>query len=306
MGKTRKNISLFGINDCKKPKKNFTFKKANLKIKIKKNKKYNFNTIILFPSKLGQTKSGVEKTPKYLRKFINKKKHLIKYVPNTGNLFKNLDDLYKVNHSTNGNIINIGGDHSMSIATIADSLNKFSNLKVIYFDAHADLNTFEYSKSKNYHGMPLSFITGIDKNRHFYFIKNLLAFKNLLYIGSRCWDDFEINEIYKEKIKFLTPENINNNFNDSVEKILVFIGNSPIHLSFDVDSIDPKYIPSTGTPVKNGIELNKAIELLDLINSNSNIIKLDITELNMKIGNQSEGKKSGTNTEKLFHKFIDG
>ena len=75
--------------------------------------------------------------------------------------------------STSGKIINIGGDHSMSIATIASTLNKYPNTKVIYFDAHADLNTYKSSKSKHYHGMPLSFITGIDHHKKFSFIKNL-------------------------------------------------------------------------------------------------------------------------------------
>lgn len=291
--------SMFGINDCKLPKKNFTFKRG--RSPVKRGIKYNFKTVILFPHNLGQTKLGVEEAPKYLSKFVDKH---VKLVPNTGNLFKNLHNLYIANENSNGKIINIGGDHSMAIPTIADSLNKYPNAKVIYFDAHADINTYASSNSKHYHGMPLSFVTGLDKDKHFGFIKNLLPFQNLLYVGSRCWDDFEVGEIFKEKIKFLTPNDINNHFNASVQKILSFIGSSPIHISFDVDSIDPKYIPSTGTPVKKGIQLKNAINLLDILNSNSNIVKLDITELNVKLGSKMDGKKSGVNTEKLFHKFL--
>jgi len=202
-------------------------------------------------------------------------------------------------------IVNIGGDHSMSIATIADTLNKYPNAKVIYFDAHADINTYESSNSKHYHGMPLSFVTGIDKNEKFSFIKNKLPFENLLYIGGRCWDIFERNEIHKEKIKFLTPNDINNHFESSMNKIMSFVGSSPVHVSFDVDSVDPKYIPSTGTPVKNGIDMHKAISILDNLNNNSEIVNMDITELNMDLGTKRDGIKSGINTEKLFHKFLD-
>lgn len=303
MHKTTKKI-LFGINDCKKPKKNFTLKEFSKKSRQWKKRSYNYKNIILFPHNLGQTKLGVEKAPAYLNKFINHKKHVVNNVRDTGDMFKNLTNLYRMNARLGGKIVNIGGDHSMSIATIADTLNKYPSAKVIYFDAHADLNTFKSSKGKNYHGMPLSFITGIDKDNHFSFIKNILPFENLFYIGSRCWDKFEIDIIYKEGIKFLTPNDINNDFENSLNIIKNFIGNSPVHISFDVDSIDPKYIPSTGTYVKNGIELNNAIEFLDNLN-NLNIVKLDITELNIDIGKKHNGEKSAINTKKLFHNFIN-
>ena len=271
--------SMFGIDDCNFPKKNSrAFNKLKNKTIKRSSKAYNYNTVILFPHSLGQTKLGTDKAPHFLSKYVNKKKHQVKKIVNTGNLFKNINALYQANQATTGKIVNIGGDHSMSIATIADSLNKYPTTKVIYFDAHADLNTYKSSKSKHYHGMPLSFVTGLDSDPKFSFIKNKLPFENIMYIGSRCWDPYEVNEAYKRNIKFLTPDDINNNFNDSLNKILNFVGDGPVHVSFDVDSIDPKYIPSTGTPVKNGVELAKAKLILDKLNSG--------------------------NTEKLFNKFI--
>jgi arginase len=311
--KTKKQpTSLFGINDCHKPKrntkKNYVFNKINSKYTKKtikrKTKPFNYKTIILFPHNLGQTKTGTEKAPSSLNKYINHKKHKVKKVKDTGNLFKNIDELYNINAKTKGKIVNIGGDHSMAIATIADTLNKYPDAKVVYFDAHADINTFKSSNSKHYHGMPLSFVTGLDSNKKFSFIKNKLPFENILYIGSRCWDIFERDEVYKRNIKFLTPDEINNNFNGSLNKIMNFVGNSPVHVSFDVDSIDPKYIPSTGTPVKNGVKLDNAIKILDNLN-NTNIVNLDITELNKDLGSKSDGIKSVKNTEVLFHKFLD-
>ncbi len=297
--------SMFGIDDCNSPKKNTrAFNKLKNKTIKRGSKAYHYNTVVLFPHSLGQSNLGTEKAPHYLNKYINKKKHQIKKITDTGNLFKNINALYQANQGSTGKIVNIGGDHSMSIATIADSLNKYSNAKVIYFDAHADLNTYKSSKSKHYHGMPLSFVTGLDSDPKFAFIKNKLPFENLLYIGSRCWDPYEVNEVYKRNIKFLTPDMINKNFTESLNKILNFVGDGPVHVSFDVDSIDPKYIPSTGTPVKNGLELMKAKLILDKLNS-GNIVNLDITELNMNLGTKADGKKSGINTEKLFHKFIN-
>lgn len=307
----KQKVSLFGINDCHKPKQNnkrdYTFKnrtkRTNKTIK-RKSKPYNYKTIILFPHNLGQTKTGTEKSPGILNKFINHKKHKVKRIKNTGNMFKNINELYQANKKSTGKIVNIGGDHSMAIATIADTLNKYPDAKVVYFDAHADINTYKSSNSKHYHGMPLSFVTGLDNDKRFSFIKNKLPVENLLYIGGRCWDIFERDEVYKRNIKFLTPDKINNNFNESLNKIMDFVGNSPVHVSFDVDSIDPKYIPSTGTPVKNGVELDNAIKILDGLNS-KNIVNMDITELNRDLGSKTDGDKSVKNTEILFHKFLD-
>jgi len=302
--------SLFGINDCNMPRKNtkrsYKFNKLSKKTITRRSKPYRYKSIILFPHKLGQSRAGVDKAPAYLKKYINKRRHHILRVKNTNHFFKNINDLYDLNAKLTGKIVNIGGDHSMAIATIADTMNKYPNAKVIYFDAHADLNTYESSKSKHYHGMPLSFITGIDDDRdkHFPFIKNKLPVENLLYIGSRCWDPFERDEIYKRNIKFIVPDDINQHFDQYLTKILEFAGNDPIHISFDVDSIDPSFIPSTGTPVANGLDLNKAKMILDKLNG-GNVVKLDITELNMDLGTRADAKKSGINTEKLFSKFLN-
>ena len=74
----------------------------------------------------------------------------------------NLEILYQTNKSISGKRINIGGDHSMAIASVADSLQKYNDLKVIWIDAHPDINTRKSSSTQNYHGMPLAFLSGLD------------------------------------------------------------------------------------------------------------------------------------------------
>ena len=64
-------------------------------------------------------------------------------------MFTNINLLYDANLRAKGKLVNIGGDHSMSIATIANTLNKHPDAKVIYFDAHADINTYKSSNSKH-------------------------------------------------------------------------------------------------------------------------------------------------------------
>ena len=305
------STSSFGIDHCKKPRSNKRMYKKNSSTRKNKDiKKINANNVvidnfILFPNSLGQTQDGVELSPSYIIKHIKRKKtRNVHPVSITNDMFQNINNLYTTNSNINGPRINIGGDHTMAIATIAHSLNNYEDLKVIYFDAHADINTLEESESKHYHGMPLSFVTGLDNDKNFGFIKNKLRFENLLYIGSRCLDKFELDEIYKQNIKYLTPDDINNNYKDSIRKVIDFVGNSPVHISFDVDAIDPEYIPSTGTPVKNGVDLQAAIKTLSVLRS-KNLVSMDITELNIKLGTNNESKKSMKNTLGLFKAFLE-
>ena len=309
--KTKPSASMFGINDCHKPKKNtkrnyeYRIRKTYAKPKTLKNySQRKFKTIILFPHDLGQTKHGVDKAPKFLVKYVNKKKHRIVHVKNSGDFFTNITDLYKTNKKYGGPKINIGGDHSMSIATIADTLNRHPNAKVIYFDAHADINTYAKSKSKHYHGMPLSFITGIDHNSHFDFIKHTLKFDNLLYIGSRCWEIFERDLVYKHNIKFIDPKELNTDYENAINKILAFAGENPIHLSFDVDCMDKSYVPSTGTAVTGGIEMAIGKNVLQDLKNKTNVVNVDITELNMALGTNKEATESGKNTIELFKEYL--
>ena len=177
-------------------------------------------------------------------------------------LYSTLWNLYHNHNNVSKDIkrITIGGDHSVSIASVAWTLNNFPKSKVIWIDAHADINTYEESKSKNFHGMPLSFLTGLDYNFKFDFIKNRLSLKNLMYVGIRDLDPFEESVIKSNGIKYVNVNDFNKN---NFEEIYNFIGDDTYHLSFDVDSIDPTFIPCTGTPVDNGLDLESFQNFFD-------------------------------------------
>ena len=255
--------------------------------------------IILCPSNVGQLKKGVKNFPKIIKNHIKPNFKISKVNINyQNNIFYNSKQIYKQCFKSNY-IICIGGDHSISIATGASSLNKYKDTKFIWIDAHADINTYEESTTKNYHGMPLSFLTGLDKNSSFGFIKNNLLYKNLYYIGLRDVDNFEKKILKINNISSSSYQSINKDYNDVYINLKKFINNSPVHISFDVDSIDPKYISSTGTIVKNGININSAKKLLKILLEKENIICLDIVEMNMDI-NKHEYHKSLKNFKYLF------
>lgn len=253
--------------------------------------------IILCPSKAGQLKKGVENFPQLMKKYIKPNFNIIN-TKNDHNIFLNSNNIYNASINSNNNIY-IGGDHSISIATGAVSLNKYKNVKFIWIDAHADINTYKKSVSKNYHGMPLAFLTGLDKNKYFPFIKNNLRFNNLCYIGLRDVDSFENRIINKKKILSLPHDKINNDFHSTYYYISKFINGAPVHISFDVDSINPKYISSTGTIVNKGLDLYPAKKLFKTLFEKENVIGLDIVEMNMNI-NKEEYDKSLKNFLGLF------
>jgi len=259
-----------------------------------------FKNIILFPHKLGQLRVGVQKTPDIVKHFLKNKN--IMRVSTRNCLFKNLENLYNFNQDHLNPILNIGGDHSMSIATVASSLNKYDNLKVIWFDAHADLNTYSSSQSKNYHGMPLSFLSGLDNDNRFHYIKKKLNFNNLFYIGIRDLDNYENEIINRYNIKYIKVNEINDSYK-CINLLDEFIKNDPVHISFDVDCIDISEMTSTGTPVRDGLNVESTKKILNFLRF-KNVINVDITELNLDIGDTNQKFMSLANTLYLFDKYL--
>jgi len=265
------------------------------------------NRIILFPNRLGQKLHGVEKSPIRIKQFLSNNNdfhHINCRQRDTNmNLIKNLKKLYTINSRIHIPKVNIGGDHSMSIATVADSLNKYPKLKVLWFDAHADINTRKSSYSNNYHGMPLSFLTGLDYHKNLNFIKENLEMHRIMYIGLRDLDIYESKIIINNNINRISVNDIRFNNTGSINKILNFVGNDPIHLSFDVDVMDPSVICSTGTAVNDGLYFDETKRILDML-INKRIVNMDITELNLDIGNNNERFMSLNNTLNLFENYI--
>ncbi len=262
-----------------------------------------FKNVIMFPSRLGQLKYGVEKTPHFLKPLIRKDIYIRNSFVKEDNLSYNLYNLFLENSYICGRKVNIGGDHSMSIATVAESLRVCHNLKVIWVDAHCDINTYEASETKNYHGMPLSFLTGLDDDKLFSFTKNKLDTSNLLYIGIRDIDPFERMILNEYKIKYISSKDINTKTEECIKLVNEFVKNDKVHLSFDVDGLDPEVMPSTGTSSPGGIQLEPCKKLLDNM-LNRNLISVDITELNLDIGTVEDKSKSLVNLTYLFKNYI--
>lgn len=159
---------------------------------------------------------------------------------------------------------------------------------MIWIDAHADLNLPSKSLTGNFHGMPLSVLCNIDDiaTYQFKWIKSRLNPKKLIYLGLRDIDPFEREIITNLGIKVFSMHEIKSvGIEAVVKKILSIIGYDPVHISFDIDSVDPQFAPSTGVKVDRGLSPQE-LEFLGNTFSQLNLKSIDVVEINPTIGNQ--------------------
>lgn len=147
------------------------------------------------------------------------------------------------------------------MGTIAGTLSKYPDATVIWVDAHADINTPTTTPSGNIHGMPMSFLLGLQgcsDIEQFSWIQKgrtepIFKPHNLVYIGLRDVDVGEKQLLRNNGIKAFSMHEVDKfGIGKVVEMALDHVNphrDKPIHLTFDVDALDPSVAPSTGTPV---------------------------------------------------------
>lgn len=172
----------------------------------------------------------------------------------------------------------IGGDHSASIGSLAYTLNNFESPAIVWIDAHSDINTIDSTISKNGHGMVLSQALGIDNSDFKSLYKKYAKFDDIYYFGLRDTDKFEEELILEMGIKQISSFQI---LNDYEKYINTFdITNRNLHISFDIDVLDPRISPGTGLPVKNGIKMEVVKQLIEKLVRNNRITCIDFVEYN--------------------------
>lgn len=179
----------------------------------------------------------------------------------------------------------LGGDHSIAIASVLAEENVKKDIGLIWFDAHTDYNTFESTVTGNIHGLPLATINfyGNDNLRKFYNGKPVLDTKTVV-VGARSIDELEIMNLRKTNVKvFSTKDICKNGAKKITEKAFEIAGNrtNGVHISFDLDLIDPAIAPGVSVPEKEGIDESQLEGILEIIDRNIDMITgIDIVELN--------------------------
>jgi len=201
--------------------------------------------------------------------------------------------------SQKDNIVTIGGDHSISYSTISSALKTYGDsLHVIWIDAHTDINTQSTSTSQNLHGMPVGHLMGFEKHPMTTFDHLNLDPSQITYIGIRDIDPPEYERLEDYKIEGFPINSFSHTITQYLKRRLQ---HKNIYLSIDVDSLDPREFPCTGTPVRNGMYMKELLTLVDTLKDNA--VGMDIVEFDP-LSNKKFTDTCLGHIEKLINVYI--
>lgn len=181
----------------------------------------------------------------------------------------------------------IGGDHSVGLGSISGVSRAYNNFAVIWMDAHGDINTHDTSGSGNIHGMPLAkaMNVGYRDLTNVYFEGQKVNPENVFILGARDLDAGEIELIDKLNLNVFSADEINERgIHAVIEQVMDTLkakNIEAVHLSFDLDFIDAKYVPGTGTPVSEGVSVEDTKKALKMLAESKMIKSMDFVELNV-------------------------
>lgn len=182
----------------------------------------------------------------------------------------------------------MGGDHSLSMGSVS-GMARYANkvgrpLYVLWLDAHADFNTPETSPSGNIHGMPVAFFTGqaefapiLDRNRP------LVDPRNVFQVGIRSVDEIERKLIARHGVNVFDMRAIDEHGIAAIMRQVidtVSAANGLLHVSLDVDFLDPDIAPGVGTTVPGGATFREAHLIMEMLHDTGLVASVDLVELN--------------------------
>ncbi len=177
----------------------------------------------------------------------------------------------------------LGGDHSVSIGTVG-GVTAHNSCGLIWIDAHADFNTPESSSSGNVHGMPLATLLGEGAPELISVGRSgaKLVAKNVVLIGLRDLDRMEKIRLQKSGMSLFTMRDIDEQGMGIIARQALqrLEHCQKIHVSLDVDALDPIDAPGVGTPVPGGLSYREAQLLMEIIADSKRLFSLDIVEIN--------------------------
>ena len=183
----------------------------------------------------------------------------------------------------------LGGDHSIAAGSISGIANHFhqrgEKVGVIWVDAHCDMNTPQSSPSGNVHGMPLACLIGKGPKQltHLFGYAPKVDPRNVALVGIRDVDALEAPHVKKSGVRAFTMRDIDEKGLPRVMAEAIEIastGAAGIHLSFDMDAVDPDEAPGVGTPVRGGITYREAHLAMELLSDTARLVSLEVVEVN--------------------------
>ena len=178
--------------------------------------------------------------------------------------------------------ITIGGDHSIAIGSIA-GVSKEKEVGILWMDAHGDMNTPEISDSGHIHGMPLATSVGYGHSKlvNCLYEGTKVKKENVILFGTRDIDAKEQKLIDELGVKNYSWDMIvDMGFEKAFEEVKEFFKDKNLHISFDLDGIDPTEITAVGTPVVGGLSREMGKTLMSEMIDTASVTSIDIVEYN--------------------------
>lgn len=182
----------------------------------------------------------------------------------------------------------LGGDHSLAVGSISAVAARCrqlgKKLRVLWLDAHADFNTSEITPSGNLHGMPVACLCGVGPVglTGLAGAKPAVAVQDIRQLGIRSVDAGERQRVHEADLDVFDMRYIDENgMRSTMEQVLTGLdADTHLHLSFDVDFLDPEIAPGVGTPVPGGPGYREAQLCMEMIADTGRLGSVDVMELN--------------------------
>ena len=197
------------------------------------------------------------------------------------NLYKNMVEKIKEEYFP----IMIGGDHSAAIPSALASAKVNVDVGMIWIDAHTDYHTFETTVSGNLHGLPLAAINGYhNQDLRYYHDGKVIQASKTVIVGARSIDDAEKDNVRYSGVTVFTTQDIKEKGVEAVMKEAFEIAGyktKGVHISYDLDVIDPDVAPGVSIPEFDGISEEEAMQINEYIIKNmKDVLSFDLVEFN--------------------------
>lgn len=268
------------------------------------------------PIALGADRQGVEKAPEIFRQhgIVNMLNNIAgcydlgdvnssiiaegKYVANPEVKF--LDTVVDVSSQLRDKVASVirqgyfplvvGGDHSLGLGSGAGSAIASENVGVIWFDAHGDFNTEETSPSGNLHGMPCAALMGWCKSTINTVATKRIPPQNFFWIGTRDLDEGEVRMMNENNLHVYTADIVRQRgMNAIMDEIILTMEKQHIqklHVSIDIDGMDPRIVYGTGTRVENGMWNGHFYSFIDRVFETKKVQSIDFVEYNQSLDDE--------------------
>ncbi len=187
----------------------------------------------------------------------------------------------------------LGGDHSIAIGTMGGMARLRGPGGVLWIDAHGDLNDPGSSPSGNVHGMPLAAALGLAGPRFRTVAWPVPSVERVALVGLRDLDPTEKERLRSLGAKVFTMSELDRvGVERALRESLAFLaGSNFLHVSLDMDAVDPEHAPGVGTPVRGGLNYREAHLALELVAESGLLDSLEVVEVNPVLDRENETAK---------------